>query len=64
MKPINEKIIKISGSVSVPLNTEIEISEDKAILIKGACVKTEDRDNNDGTINKVYVIKAITGEIQ
>ena len=52
---INEKILRITGSVS--LEKEIKFGEDIEIIVRGALVKTELKDNNDGTFDKVYKVK-------
>jgi hypothetical protein len=65
-KPINERLIKISSRLPYP--SGIELGEDVIINIntKGMgtgqsyvlnCVKTEDMDNQDGTINRIYTLK-------
>ena len=52
---INEKILRITGSVS--LEKEIKFGKDIEITVRGALVKTELKDNNDGTFDKVYKVK-------
>ncbi len=60
-KPINERLIKISSRL--PYSGEIQLGEDITLtLARGEtfilnCVKTEDMDNQDGTINRIYTLK-------
>lgn len=60
MPEINERLIKISSRL--PTATEIQLGEDITLQIHGGvftlnCVKTEDMDNQDGTINRIYTLK-------
>ena len=52
---INERILKITGSVNIdkelPWGTEI------GVVLKGSLVKTELKDNNDGSFDKVSKLK-------
>lgn len=59
---INQKSIKISSRL--PVAQEIQLGDDVVILIKGQeyivnCVKSEDRDLQDGTIDRIYTLKYI-----
>jgi hypothetical protein len=68
---INERFIAFSGSKAggsqrLPVPFDLEIGEDVPVTIKGHIflynvVKTEFFDNNDGTVNVVYLLKH-TGE--
>lgn len=58
---INSKSIKISRG-KAEIATELELGADVEILIKGSVVKTEDSDNQDGTVSRCYVIKPILAE--
>ena len=57
---INERILKITGSVNIdkelPWGTEI------GVVLKGSLVKTELKDNNDGSWDKIYKVKITTLE--
>ena len=57
---INERILKITGSVNLitdlPWGTEFEM------IIRGSLVKTELKDNQDGTFDKIYKVKLTTLE--
>lgn len=60
VKPINEHLIKISSRLSTA--TQIQLGDDVFMHLHGGeyilnCVKTEDMDNQDGTINRVYTLK-------
>lgn len=59
---INERFIKFSSRV--PFSENIELGEDLTVTVNGKnyifnCVKTEDRDNQDGTIDKIYTLKSL-----
>lgn len=54
---VNEKILKLQGKISVP--QEYILGEDYTIEITGQIVKIEDLDNQDGTVNKVFVFKPL-----
>jgi hypothetical protein len=53
---INSKNIKISSGKS-EIEKELQMSQDIEIVVIGSVVKIEDTDNQDGTINRCYVIK-------
>jgi len=60
---INERFVKISSRIPYP--TDIELGADVDVIIGGHnfianCVKQEDMDNQDGTINRVYVLKFLS----
>lgn len=61
---INEKILKIVGSANLSPETEMEIDQDKMVNIAGAVVDIRTPSNQDGTVNKVYVIKIISAEVK
>ena len=60
-KHINERLIKISSRLPYPF--DMQLGEDIQMILVGCepvilnCVKTEDMDNQDGTINRVYTLK-------
>ena len=58
---VNERLVKISASAIITPE-ELHIGEEVSLLVKGSVVKIEDRDNQDGTINRVFVIKGELGE--
>jgi len=56
-KTINENYLKIKGRF--PIERKIELGEDIVLVIKAGCVKKEIFDNNDGTVDIVYLVKPI-----
>jgi hypothetical protein len=61
---INEKIVVVTGSAYIPPEIEMEVDEDKEILIKGSVVDIRTPSNQDGTCNKKYIVKILTAEIK
>ena len=62
-KPINERFLKISSRLSFP--SDIELGADLVATISGQTyvlnhVKSEIEDNQDGTVNMIYKLKALT----
>ena len=60
---INEKFIKLSSRIPFP--KEIQLGQDLSVTIEGNqyifnCVKSEDRDLQDGTIDRIYTLKSLT----
>jgi len=53
---INEKLVRISAG-KAPIDKELEIGQEVTIGAKGTVTKIEDTDNQDGTIDRCYVIK-------
>jgi hypothetical protein len=56
-KEIKERLIKISGKISV--GRQLNIADEVEATIKGAVVKTEIADNQDGTVNVCAVVKPL-----
>lgn len=56
-KIINSHILKVSGQVEI--ENEMELGKEYNITISGQVVKTEDLDNQDGTVNRKYILKPI-----
>lgn len=56
---INERLVKISAGY-ITTDESLELGTDISLLVKGTVTKIEDHDNQDGTINRIYVVK---GEI-
>jgi len=54
-KIINENLLKVSGKF--PIDRQLELGEDLEIRLKGGIVKKEILDNQDGSVNVVYIIK-------
>lgn len=60
---INEKFLKLSSRIPYP--QELILGQDITVVIGSEnyifnCVKTEDMDNQDGTINRIYTLKSLT----
>lgn len=55
---INERLVKISAGV-VPVEQELELGQDVQLTISGNITKVEHLDQQDGTINVVYVVKGM-----
>jgi len=53
---INELNIKFSQGKSNIIN-ELEMGKDYEITVRGSVVKSEDSDNQDGSIDRCFVIK-------
>lgn len=58
---INEHLVKISSGLMVT-DKPLKLGDDVAILVKGTVTKIEQRDNNDGTFDQIYVVKGVIGE--
>lgn len=61
---INEKILIITGSASLPPDIEMEVDDDKEVIIKGSVVDIRTPSNQNGTVNKKYIIKILSAEIK
>lgn len=60
-KTINQYLVRISAG-KAPLSTELEMGEEVTIGAKGEVTKIEDSNNQDGTIDRTYVIKIAFAE--
>lgn len=60
-KTINEHLVRISAS-KASIGTPLEIGDEVTIGAKGTVTKVEDSDNQDGTIDRTYVIKVYFAE--
>jgi hypothetical protein len=59
---INEKFLKLSSRVPFP--REIKLGQDLTVLIEGEpyifnCVSSQDKDLQDGTIDRIYTLKSL-----
>ena len=61
MKEINDYILKLTGKVSIL--ESLELGHNYQIKIDSTVTQVTDVDNNDGTLNRVYKIEPIIGEI-
>jgi hypothetical protein len=62
-KPINEHFIKVSSQIPFP--KEVQLGDDITLTLNGHayianCVKIEQMDNQDGSINQRYILKLLT----
>lgn len=55
---INERLVKISRG-KIPIDKELEMGDDLELNLRGTVVKVEDTDNNDGTINRTYIVRCM-----
>lgn len=53
---VNEYLVRISAS-KAPFTNELTMGQEVIFGGKGTVTKIEDTDNQDGTINRTYVIK-------
>jgi hypothetical protein len=61
---INEKVLRVVGGSSLPPETELELGADVVIEITGNVVKIEEKDNQDGTKDRVFIVKQISASIK
>lgn len=59
---INERFIKLSSRVPFP--EDINLGDDVRVTINGReytynCVSTQDKDLQDGTIDRIYILKSL-----
>jgi len=60
-KDINRQYIKISGKMEI--RDSMEIGGDAVVALKGSIVKTETNDNQDGSVDITYVLKAVEVQV-
>lgn len=53
---INEYLIKFSGAIGIPMR-ELNLGDNVEFKVMGVIVKTEEKDNQDGTKDKIYIVK-------
>lgn len=53
---VNEYLVRISAS-KAPFTNELNMGQEVIFGGKGTVTKIEDTDNQDGTINRTFVIK-------
>ena len=61
MKTVNENLIRISAGLT-PIPQELQLGDDIRVLLDASVTKIELKDNQDGTFNRVYVIKGIVAD--
>lgn len=55
---VDERLVKISMSPA-ETNKTYELGDEVSLNVRGDVVKIEHRDNQNGTYNEVYIVKAI-----
>ena len=60
LETINERVLKITGSAN--LEDDLKFGNELGVVLRGSLVKTELKDNNDGSFNKIYKVKLLTLE--
>ncbi len=58
---INERLIRVSSGLIVT-SQSLEIGSDISLSIEGTVTKIEYKDNQDGTVDEVMVVKGIICE--
>ncbi len=58
---INSHILKISGNAELP--SEITLGNNYQITLQGTVVKSQDSDNHNGTLDRLYTLKPIMVEL-
>ena len=59
---INSKILKISGKIELPSDSELVLGQDIALDCSGEIVKIEEGNNQDGTFDRIYKVKIKTAD--
>jgi hypothetical protein len=54
---VNEYFLKISAG-NIYIEKPLEIDQDLTATVIGQIVKQEDKTNNDGTVDRIYTLKA------
>ena len=55
---VNERLVKLSSSLT-PIEGDLDLGQDVQIVFQGNVVKMEQKDNQDGTYDLVYVVKGL-----
>lgn len=53
---IDSHLLKISAG-AIYIDAPMELGSEVDVVVRGSVVKIEDKDNQDGTFNRVYVLK-------
>ena len=56
-RDIDQNLVRISSKIEI--DKQIELGEDVEFTMKANCVKIEVFDNQDGTVNRLYVLKPL-----
>lgn len=59
---INSHILKLTGKCELP--GEVEIGHNYVVELKGSVVSMAESDNEDGTHNRTYTFRPVTGEVK
>jgi predicted Zn-dependent protease len=60
----NEKVLRIVGGSSLRPEQEFELGDDVVAQVEGSVIKIEEKDNQDGTKDRIFIIKQISVEIK
>ena len=60
-RDINQIFIKIASKIEV--QDQLELGDDVVVALKGSVVKTETRDNQDGSVDITYIVKPFESEL-
>lgn len=58
---INSHILKLTGKCELP--SAVEIGHNYTVVLKGSVTAYTESDNDDGTMNRSYTFRPVTGEI-
>ena len=58
-KTINLNLIKLDKNHKFEIDKQIDLGEDVLITMKACCIQHIINDNNEGTVDVVYVVKPI-----
>lgn len=61
---INEKVLRVIGGSALTPETEFALGDDVTAEIQGSVVKIEEKDNQDGTKDRIFIVKQISVEIK
>lgn len=59
---INEHLLKVSAGYII-LITPLQIGTDVTINLQGTVTQITDKDNQDGTVNRVYTVKGVLATV-
>lgn len=63
-KPINERYIRVSGRTPVKPKKDLQLCDDVVFAVKGEVIKEERLNNQDGTIDIVWVVKPLDVQLE
>jgi len=62
MTKIDERLLRINSN-PVILFGKLKMDENVSMLVKGNVIKIEDKTNDNGTVDRIFVIKGTIGEV-